>query len=185
MFRHKTRGIPALALVGLALSFIPGLHANSLNYVTFTFTGTCAANDLCVGQGVGSLVLTDYTLGSALNASNFVSFSYSSSYIPSMTITSASELSQFSGTISNNLPNPEAIDILTVSGEIFLSGTNGFWCTSTTAADCHNDMGTTSVWDVQRSLDTTDVPEPGSIAMGMIGIAALAMLRKKIGVSKP
>jgi hypothetical protein len=74
-----------------------------LTYIDFV--GTCSD---CAGSGVGVLTLQNFQLGSALSASNFLDFKYTSNLV-SFDITSAT-LGSFSATF-NELPGLARVDI--------------------------------------------------------------------------
>src|SRR5690349_3436073 len=76
---------------GLAAAFAVILSAGSAYAIqsvpqpqdyTFTFNGTCDANDPCAagtGHGFGTLKVTNYVLGDGFTNSNFLDFLYTSS----------------------------------------------------------------------------------------------------------
>src|ERR1044072_7874497 len=85
LHKRMMRFLTALAaLFGMAALSAPAAATDT----TVLFTGTCSD---CTGTGKGTLVLQDYTIGDALSAANFVSFSYSSN-LTSFTLDSVNQL---------------------------------------------------------------------------------------------
>jgi hypothetical protein len=94
LFRLGTLCVAATVFAGLS-------HASAIT--TYTFTGDCTD---CTGQGMGTLVLQNYTLGDELETSNFVSFTYSSNLL-----SFTSDDGSLFGVLPVNLPAPANVDI--------------------------------------------------------------------------
>jgi hypothetical protein len=122
----------------------------------YTFTGECAD---CTGDGTGTLILlAGYALGTPLSAEDLVSFNYSSSLIPDLSI--------------HNDPTEEISGILPVGlgpANISISGEDGSFTTSTdgtwSAFNPPADFGTNGIWSTSSATST---PEPA--ALPVIGI---------------
>jgi hypothetical protein len=132
-------------LVGIGTS-CPTLTATTIS--SYGFTGTCTVD--CTGTGRALLVLTDYILGSPLQTNNFVSFQYSSDFMPSFSIT-PQDLVLITGVLPASLPNPAEVFINAGNGVFFSHTNQGFWCVG---IRCAADAGNNGVWAA--------VPEPGT-----------------------
>ena len=154
----------------VAATLLAGLScADSIT--TYTFTGDCVD---CTGQGIGTLVLEDYTLGDELDISNFVYFSYSSNlqafYIPT------DQIHEFSGEFTS-LPGPADVFILSDFPAYFTLGTSsdGSWCAGSA---CLGDYGTSSIWSVANS--PSGVPEPAVWVVTLIGLVTMVLVRWRL-----
>ena len=140
--------------------------ANALIAITlseFTFTGACAVDD-CTGDGIGVLTLENYSLGSPIDTSNFVSFSYKSN-LTSFSL-DAGDVSEVSGSLPAILPATATVEFLVGEGVPFFSSVDGRWC-----ADCADDQGQTSIWSA--GVAAGEAPEPATWAMMLLGFAGL------------
>jgi hypothetical protein len=157
-----------LTVAGPANALIPIILSE------FTFTGACAVDD-CTGDGIGVLTLENYSLGSPIHTSNFVSFSYKSN-LTSLSL-SASDVSEVSGSLPAILPATATVEILVAEVVPFFSSVDGRWCT-----DCANDQGQTSIWSAGAAAG--EAPEPATWAMMLLGFAGLGFVgyshRKKL-----
>jgi PEP-CTERM motif len=129
----------------------------------FTFTGFCT--DACTGEGIAVLTLQDYTLGTPLTASDFVSFSYESKQ-NSFSVDST-ELQKISGALPAVLPSSASVSIVVgAKDEIFMSSTggNGGWFAGPKGSV---DAGLFSSWSAGA------VPEPSTWAMLLIGFGGV------------
>jgi hypothetical protein len=164
---------PFFAMATFALALAPFQLSASIIPVTATyqFIGACAPND-CTGEGTGTLTLTNYTLGTALDKTNFVSFSYSSNLI-TIDIDSSS-LSFFAGSIASSLPAASYVNIQgSDPSQAFVSLPNGAWCGG---IGCGQDNGLVSTW----SAAAAPVPEPGMFLPVAGGILGLALSRRRL-----
>lgn len=152
------------------------LQATIVNpFSTFTFTGDCLD---CFPQGHGTLILQNYTLGNAVDITNFVSFSYSSnltSFILSGTGGGAGQVSAFSGSLPAMLPAFADINMDSESMQIFNTSSSGSWCAGFNG--CNLDFGDNGVW-------TSAIPEPASLALTFTGFAGLLLVGLRRGKSR-
>lgn len=161
LHKRMVRFLTALAaLIGLAGLSAPAAATN----MTLSFQGQCGD---CTGVGTGTLVLKDYTLGTALSTDNFVSFSYSSN----LTTFALSSVSQLIGTFTS-LPGPAFMEFNDANFVFssFTAGPISPWCTGPTGT-CGSDFGTTSSW----SLAAGSVPEPAMWIAMVLGFGMLGM----------
>ena len=129
---------------------------------TYSFNGACT--DCYNGDGDvhATLVLEDYTPGDSIEASNFVSFSYSgSNLVPAFTVLPANLTLGISGVIPTTLPGPAEVHIFfDLPTSNFISNTDGSWYVN------EADYGTSGTWSA--------APEPSTWALTLIGFAGLA-----------
>src|SRR5271163_2376642 len=121
--------------------------------------------DACTGEGIAVLTLQDYTLGTPLTASDFVSFSYESEQ-NSFSVDS-SELQKITGALPAVLPSSASVSIVVgTKDEIFMSSTggNGGWFAGPKGSV---DAGLFSSWSAGA------VPEPSTWAMLLIGFGGV------------
>ena len=164
-----SRPIVIAAVLALAGAF----STSPARAVTFTFAGVCTD---CAGTATAELVLNDYTLGAAIDDTNFVSFRYGgTNLLPAYTI-SAADLPSLSGSIDGPLPASESVVFATSDLE-FVSNTSGGWCTGARFS-CGDDLGASHLWSAVAD-DTTTVPEPLTISLLGGGLLGLAALRRK------
>jgi len=160
-------------LFALGISLLAGVgQANATpspsSTETFTFVGKCSD---CSGTGNATLVLSDYTLGTDLLNSNFVSFSYAGTNLQSAFIVTSSDISYFFGKINAALPGYENVYLQT-SSITFQSINNGQWCVG---PDCGSDQGSLGTW----SEAITPAPEPAAIALVGSSVLGLAAARRR------
>src|SRR5260370_39733665 len=105
------------------------LRAGIINpTTTYYFTGGCLD---CTGQGKGTLVVQNYTLGNPFDITNFVSFSYTSNltnFVLSGTGSNPGQASAFSGSLPAMLPSFADVNIDSQSVQIFNTVTTGSCC---------------------------------------------------------
>ena len=174
------RSIIRLALVVVAFLTVVGrspLRAVTIvpTTSTFLFTGDCLD---CTGQGKGTLVLQNYTLGNPFDISNFVSFSYTSnltSFVLTGTGSGPNQASAFSGSLPALLPAFADVNIDSQSMQIFNSVSSGSWCAGFNG--CSLDFGINGTF-------ASTVPEPASLAFTVTGLALLGLWRVKARRSK-
>jgi hypothetical protein len=150
---------------------------------TYSFTGDCLD---CTGQGHGTLVLQNYTLGDQFDITNFVSFTYFSDLI-SFTLNGTGpdpgEVSDFFGSLPAVLPSFADVGMNSQSLQIFSStSAGGSWCAGFDG--CNLDFGTNGIWD--QGAGPSPAPEPTSMALMVSGFAGLALLglrRAKAGTA--
>jgi len=138
------RGARSLMLSLLAAAATAGISAtpaaaaqissggSALSYIDFV--GVCTD---CTGYGRGVLTLQGYTVGTALTASEFVDFTYSSNLVPSLDL-EALNLQSIAGTFT---ALPGKSDITFSAGE---AGTEAVWTLTTS---------TTGAWDLSFVID--------------------------------
>lgn len=159
--------IAAIALAGVLAAVQTG-SAGSPATTTYSFIGTCTD---CTGNGVATLVLQNYTLGSQLSNSNLVSFSYNSN-LTSFTVTPGTG-AYLTGSLPASLPAPALVVASTTTSSFigFISNANGNWCAG---PQCEYDSGTNGVWSVGTAAPPATVPVLGTPALvGMALILAL------------
>lgn len=149
---------------------------------TFSFTGDCFD---CTGQGHGTLIVQNYTLGDPFDITNFVSFTYFSDLI-SFTLNGTGpdpgEVSDFSGSLPAVLPSFADVNMNSQSVQIFNSSSAGSWCAGFNG--CNLDFGTNGIW--AQGAGPSPTPEPTSLALAVTGFAGLALLglrRAKAGTA--
>jgi hypothetical protein len=144
------------------------LRASAVELITeFSFRGDCFD---CTGQGTGTLLLQNYTLGNPLDLTNFVRFSYSSdltSFVLMGTGPDPGQVSDFSGSLDMFLPGFKNINMSSVGAQIFQSVDTGGWCAGFNG--CNLDFGINGIWD--------NAPEPSGFALAFSGLAGLLLLR--------
>jgi hypothetical protein len=176
----------ALVVAG-ALAMLGGTGAQAfpvpVDIDTYTFTGVCAEND-CSGSGTATILLKNYTQGTALNDQNFVSFDYHSSIfpLPAGLHADSSDVFSLSGNIPNGLPSPSVnFQLAWFAGGNFFSfqtfAEAGNWSLQETELGILDDFGPSYVFDAAA------VPGP-MVGAGLPGLvmaagALLAWRRRK------
>ena len=137
--------------------------------VTYNFTGACSDCYGGHGNATATLTLSGYTLGSAFNASNFVSFTYTGTdLLPTFTITSLSPGLMASGTLPSSLPGYANVSVSS-SSYFFSSMSDGTWSAGRPILGDRGTVGTYSA-----------LPEPATMGMlgfGLLGVALLSRRR--------
>jgi hypothetical protein len=174
LFRLGTLCVAAALFAGLS-------HAGT---VTYDFTADCCDDSYGPGSGNGTLVLQNYTLGDALEKSNFVSFSYSSPWFSISTDSLDSTNGSLSGMLPVDLPGPANVTIgemlvtpgCSTCGEVDFSSAigqyNQFSFQGVGASE--EDWGTDAIWS------KATVPEPSSLVMLAVGLAGLVAWRRRV-----
>ena len=173
----------AIAAMGISLASTAPVKAAS---VIYDWSGTCSSG--CTGTATGVLTLVDtYTPGTNVSASDFLSWSYSSS--SGSYVVPGNGNYDPSNSFENNVAGPRtgplpvgtglgavAIDF-SGSGTVF--GTDfpgvGEWTSQFGPAGISNDRGSTYSW----TLRTTPVPLPAGAPLVLTGLAGLAALRMR------
>ena len=156
-----------LIMLCVAAAVFAGLsHAST---VTYDFSGDCCDDSGGPGSATGTLVLQNYTPGDELEPSNFVSFSYSSLWIPFFTTASLGG-EGFSGVLPADLPGPA--DVLINEGFFSEISNDGEFGLGDEA-----DFGTEGIWSVAAA--NTATPEPSSLVMLAAGLAGLVAWRQR------
>ncbi len=160
-----------LRLLVLACFFaLASRPAGATARVAYEFEGTCLD---CTGTATAELVLQDYTQGAAIDATNFVRFTYAgTNLLPGYAITPP-ELGGISGSIPAT-PGGHALFAIRSSDltRTFFTGTGGGWCTG---AECRRDEGTAAVW----SAAPRPIAEPVSFALVASGLIGLGLLLRR------
>ena len=180
----STRTILRMAVLFLACAFTAMPVANTTT--TFQFVGQCAD---CTGTGTGLLVLQNYTPGTTLTSSNFVSYTYSSNLI-NFSISSA-QLTSISGSLPASLPGVANLSFngSGVNGQFITNTQNGaypgYWCAG---AACSSDWGPTHTWSLYSAPVTPASGAPAltdtillSLAAGIAVMGGMLLKRRAAG----
>ena len=132
---------------------------------TYQFVGQCTD---CTGTGVGQLTVQNYTLGTALNSCNFVSFTYTSN-LTSFTITAPGYLS---GTLPVSLPAAATVNVNN-STNGFSSNVNGNWVVGLL------DLGTGGIWSLPSTSTAPTLSTAALCALGLLLAGAGALLVRR------
>jgi len=161
-----------MATCGVAVAATPAQAVNT----SFAFSGNCLDCGAGGSPATGVLTLSDYTLGDAIDLSNVVSFTYSSSNFTSFAFDS---FTLAAGAITGNGANNVALaGLMDGHSYYFGSFTNGAW---TLINLFPADVGLSGSWSVSGS---SAVPEPAVWALMVLGfgMAGVAMRRRKVAV---
>jgi PEP-CTERM motif len=163
LFKH-TFSLTGLALLALVTA-APALAGPFI----YNFTGACS--DCYGGDGNATAVLTltsDYTLGQTINTNNFVSFQYAGTDLLNPYTIAAGDANLFvSGSITSN-PGYNTVSFSSSNG-LFLSNTDGTWCTG---GRCGSDVGTNGTF-------VSGAPEPSSVGLLGLGLAGIGFLGRR------
>lgn len=141
--------------------------------VTYQFAGVCSD---CIGTGIGSLTLVNYTPGTSLSSTNFVSFTYSSSVLSFSIPAAPTDPVILAGMLPGSLPGPATVELLDAGTVMFssLGNSAGAWCAG---ADCASDEGSTSTW--VTTSETSAVPEPATVIPVAAAIFCIGLVRRR------
>ena len=190
--RWMRSALLALGLFG-GLGWLAQAQAVVPTQSTFEWSGICSD---CTATGnsashvvTGTLVLQDYTLGDAIDTSNFVSFSYSgSNLVNSITIDQDSFIYWLAGSITPN-PGPKRFEVVFGDGLHFQPQTDGSWsvCAPGPAGyygggspgcdfgfTAHSDFGTSGTFG-----GVPAVPEPAEWALLLAGLGVIGLARRR------
>jgi len=159
-----TKSLLCAAAATIAVSLAPGSAWAGLT--TFDFTGECTD---CQGVATAELVVQDYVPGTFFSPSNFVRFHYDGTNLtPAFTLTPG-QLVNFAGSIGPSLPGAFDVGVFSVTRtSSFETGPSGDWTEGAIM-----DVGTNGTWDLAAGA----VPEPGTMKLLSVGLAAFGMTR--------
>ena len=159
-----TKSLLCAAAATIAVSLAPGSAWAGLT--TFDFTGECTD---CHGVATAELVVQDYVPGTFFSPSNFVRFHYDGTNLtPAFTLTPG-QLVNFAGSIGPSLPGAFDVGVFSVTRtSSFETGPSGDWTEGAIM-----DVGTNGTWDLAAGA----VPEPGTMKLLSVGLAAFGMTR--------
>jgi hypothetical protein len=176
----KLRSIIIAAVVAF-FSLPTVAHAITTTDETFVFIGGCSDCGAGGGSGTASatLVLTDYTQGTTLQTDNFVSFTYTSIVLGTLSVDS-SEFQNFSQNFSGtsdltDLPGPATLAINWVSGlndYQFQSQSDGTWSVEVLNGSIL-DVGYNGMWAQSATQSTT--PLPAALPLFATGLGAIGL----------
>jgi PEP-CTERM motif-containing protein len=153
-------------LAALIVCGIPASASIPLN--VFNYTGTCT--DCTFSNGTLEL-FAPYTLGTPITTSNFVNFFYTSNLV-TFGINQGDPGFFVSGSLPSLLPGPATILIEDNQWE-FSSSSDGSWFVNDFLLG--QDNGPSNTW----SSASASTPEPGTILMLAVGLAALTARYKR------
>lgn len=143
----------------------------TISTTTFHFSGTCTD---CSGTATATLLLAgNYTLGTPITTSNFVSFTYNGTNLTgAFTYNTATPGLSVSGSMSN-IPGQNTFYIVNNLGVFFTSGLNGGWSVGLT------DLGTGGTWTGTGAVSATPAPSTSLLlAMGLMSLLAFRLWRR-------
>jgi hypothetical protein len=167
----RARHLGALVLAATAISAAASLAQATVvsPFSTYSFAGQCTD---CSGVATASLMLEDYTPGTALDPSEFVSFTYGgSNLLSSYTLTNAFELEGALGVA----PGYYNVSIFGYGDQgyfDFTSTTTGSW--STGPLDVA-DMGGQGTWN-NGSTPISAAPEPSTWLLMFAGVTGIGLM---------
>ena len=135
---------------------------------TYQFVGQCTD---CTGTGVGQLTVQNYTLGTALNSCNFVSFTYTSN-LTSFTLTTSGSY-DLSGMLPASLPAAAEVEVSGTGRNNFESNTDGTWYVGL------EDRGTGGVWSLPSTSTAPTLSPAALAALGLLLAGAGALLVRR------
>ncbi len=182
---NLTAAALAMALTTGASGYATAATAPAPAQEVFTFRGDCS--DCYDGSGSVSATLTlqNYTPGDAIDASEFVSFSYGGSDLfPAYSITDLGDLGDIEGSLGSS-PGFYNVNLFgRVSGgetfdyDYFNTDDMGGWNTGVVQSA---DIGVNGVWN---ETTTSAAPEPAAWALTALGVGfAGAALRRRRAVA--
>ena len=131
----------------------------------FYFVGRCSD---CTGNGNGTLVVQNYTLGANFTPQNFVSLSYSSNLL-SFAFTAPVNI--FQGSLPVNLPAPAAVQIEQFGFRFLRSLSGGSWDAGFSNV---GDFGPTSFWTTSAP-PPPGIPAPPSLILVVTGLTSVGL----------
>jgi PEP-CTERM motif len=143
----------------IALGVVPASASIPLD--VFNYTGTCTDCTFSNGQ---LELFAPYTLGAAITSSNFVNFTYTSNLL-NFSINQDDPGFSVSGSLPSVLPSPADLVIEDDLWE-FSTSSSGSWFVEDLSIP--RDFGPNNIWAGAAS----SAPEPGTIAMLGLGLAA-------------
>jgi hypothetical protein len=161
--------VAALAATAF-LSNVTTVQATVVVPEEFHFTGECGD---CTGTGIGTLTLSDYTLGASLQLSNFVSFTYHSNLLD-LSYPADGAITSISGSLAI-LPGPNNVGLQAGSGNYVFFSNATFWCAG--ANSCSSDFGSISSWSAATA--TTPLPAALPLFASGLGMCGLLVWRRK------
>lgn len=173
--------VPSLAASLIGLVSLPAQAIAVIQPLpsTFYFTGNCedcAAAKQSASYGVTArLVLQNYFLGSAINGSNFVSFSYGGSNLLAPYSILPSSLSSVTGHITFGLQGANDFHLVGVNNSYFDLLTTGRWDAGSILGvqKTSNDLGGSG------NFGPNAVPEPATILLMGAALTAAGLVRRR------
>jgi len=148
--------IVAIALLGILGAVQTGSAVVSTT--TYYFTGRCSDS---TGNGQGTLVLQNYTLGSTLTNANLVTWNYTSNLLTYSVTPGANPTFSIGGSLPATLPGTSLNTVVIANQSSagasfigFIAQTSGTWCAG---LNCEDDSGTNGTWSAAPAV-TQAVP---------------------------